>query len=282
MKIYDCFTFYNELDLLDLRLAELYNKVDHFVIVEATTTFQNNPKNLFLKDNWDRYSNYHDKIIHVIVDDMPMSTDPWQNERFQRDAIMRGLVDAEQTDVAIVSDVDEFIRPGTVDEIRANPRPVYGFRMPYFNFKFNYMLVNDVETYCVWATASRIDVLTSPEDLRRSRWTLNQFPYGHDDNIVKMLEHSGWHFTYIGDDEFIKNKIRSFAHSELNNDQVLDKINVQESMTKQRGFNPDQPRQFVMVNLDEYFPLELRERVDQYKDYIVFGSDDSARHFLPK
>jgi hypothetical protein len=97
-----------------------------------------------------------------------------------------------------------------------------------------------------------------------------------------MLEHAGWHFTYIGDDEFIKNKIKSFAHSELNTADVLGSIDVKSSIAQQRGFNPRVAKQFVMVNLDDYFPLELRERVDQYRDYIIFGSDDSARNFLPK
>jgi hypothetical protein len=282
MKIYDCFTFYNELELLDLRLAELYAKVDYFVLVEATTTFQNRPKDLYYKDNEHRYRQYSDKIIHVVVDDMPMNTDPWQNERFQRDAILRGLVNADSEDIAIISDVDEFIRPETVDYIRQNPRQAYGLRMPYFNFKFNYMLINDNESYCVWATAGQVGALTSPEDLRRSRWVLHQLPYNFDDGTVAMLEHAGWHFTYIGDDEFIKNKIKSFAHSELNTAEVLNSIDVKSSIAQQRGFNPHAVKQFVMVNLDDYFPLELRERVDQYRDYVIFGSDDSARNFLPK
>jgi len=282
MKIYDCFTFYNELDLLDLRLAELYSKVDYFVLVEATTTFQNQPKHLYYKDNHRRYQKYSDKIIHVVVDDMPMSTNPWLNERFQRDAIMRGLVNADAKDIAIISDVDELIRPGTVDYIRQNPRQIYGLRMPYFNFKFNYMLINDNETYCVWATAGQVDALTSPEDFRNSRWTLNQLPYNFDNGTVAMLEHAGWHFTYVGDDEFIKNKIKSFAHSELNTQEVLSSIDVKSSIVRQRGFNPHVPKQFVTVNIDDYFPLQLRERVNQYTDYVIFGSNDSARNFLPR
>ena len=46
MKIYDCFTFYNEFDLLELRLRETSDLVDYFVVVEANTTFQNQPKEL--------------------------------------------------------------------------------------------------------------------------------------------------------------------------------------------------------------------------------------------
>jgi hypothetical protein len=276
MKIYDCFTFYNELDLLDLRLAELYNHVDHFVIVEANTTFQNNPKPLFLKDNWDRYSQYHDKIIHVTVDDMPKSADTWLNERFQRDAVLRGLVNADPDDLAIISDVDEFIRPSTINHMRQSGRDIYGLRVPYFNFKFNYMLVNDPETYCVWSTASRVRYLASPEDLRRSRTTLQQMPLGYKDAGVEIVEHAGWHFTYLGDTEFIRNKIRSFAHNELNTDAVLDAIDVDRSIAQGRGFNPADPRQFVPVALDDYFPAALQ----QYSQYTI-SATESAKRYLP-
>ena len=121
MKIYDCFTFYNELDLLDLHLEELYDHVDYFVIVESTKTFQNNDKSLFLKLNWNRYIKYHDKIIHVVVDDSPGSANAWDNETFQRNAIMRGLTNAADEDIIIIGDVDEIIRAEVVDQMRANP-----------------------------------------------------------------------------------------------------------------------------------------------------------------
>jgi hypothetical protein len=277
MKIYDCFTFYNELDLLDLRLAQLYDHVDRFVIVEATKTFQGNDKSLFLKANWNRYSKYQDKIIHVVVDDMN-NPDPWENERYQRDAIMRGLEGADPADVAIIGDVDEFIRPEAIEEMRKGTAMVYGLRMPYSNFKFNYIVVNDVETYCVWPTASRIDCLTSPEDLRRSRWTLNEFPMDYTDGVVKLIEHAGWHFTYLGDNEFIKNKIRSFAHSELNKDEILNQIDVDALMERGMGHNPANPRKFVKVKLDDYFP----ESLTQYPQYCADNAEHSIWEFLPK
>lgn len=276
MKVYDCFTFYNELDLLDLRLAMLYDVVDHFVIVESTSTFQNQSKPLFLKDNWLRYKQYHDKIIHVVVD--LDNADPWQNERHQRDSIMLGLADASPHDVAIIGDVDEFIRPDSIRQIRNSPAVVFGLRVPYFNFKFNYMLVSDPESYCVWSTASRVDLLTSPEDLRRSRWTLNQFPYTHRDSIIEIIEHAGWHFTYLGNDDFIRNKLKSFAHSELNTTEVLGRISVEECIELGRGFDINNPRQFVTVALDEYFPVELQK----YPQYILDGSANNAKQYLPQ
>ena len=133
MKIYDCSLFRNELDLLELRLRELYDHVDHFVIVEATHTFQCEPKELVLKNNWDKFKQWHDKMIHVVVDDMPNTGNAWDNDFHQRNAIVRGLVDADDEDLVIVCDGDEILRPEVIDDMRANPRDMYGFRTPYFN-----------------------------------------------------------------------------------------------------------------------------------------------------
>lgn len=278
MRIYDCFTFYNELELLDLRLEELYEHVDCFVIVESTKTFQSNDKSLFLKAHWGRYSKYHDKIRHVVVDDSPCDANPWINEAFQRNAIMRGLVNVDPDDVCIISDVDEILRPEVVDEMRANPRDIMGFRIPYFNFKYNYMLVNNNESYCVWTTACRRKFLEEPDSFRGQRFNLNNLPYGFDDGAVKMYEHAGWHFTYLGDSEFIKNKIRSFAHSELNYDEFLDKINVDDMINRGVGFNPLDPRPFVAVQLDDYFPKSLTQ--EKYQQGIILGATKSAGDFL--
>ena len=277
MKIYDCFPFYNELDLLDLRLAELYDHVDHFVIVEATTTFQSNPKELYLKDNWDRYAQYHDKMIHVIVDDAPGDPDAWVNDIFQRNAIMRGIVNADDEDIIIVGDADEILRPETIDHMRANPKDIMGFRTPYFNFKLNYMLVNNSESYCVWIVACKKKYLEAHDAFRGTRFALTQLPMNYEDDTIRMYEHAGWHFTYLGDDEFIRNKIKSFAHTELNNNDVLSKINVDDMIKRGVGFNPLDARPFVQVAVDDYFPKTVVDNIDKYKDRILSGPAKSAR-----
>lgn len=280
MKIYDCFTFYNELDLLELHLEELYDHVDKFVIVESTKTFQGNDKSLFLKLNWHRYSKYHDKIIHVVVDDSPCSVNAWDNEEFQRNAIMRGLIHAEPDDICIIGDVDEILRADIVDHMRANPTDMMGFRVPYFNFKFNYMLVNNSESYTVWTTACRFKVLDNPNSFRSARFDLSGLPMNYEDDAIRMYEHAGWHFTYLGDSEFIKNKIRSFSHAELNYDEFLDKINVDKMIADGVGFNPLDSRPFVAVQLDDYFPQALINNQEKYKDMIISGATKSARELF--
>ena len=272
--------FRNELDLLELRLNELYNHVDHFVVVESTHTFQGEPKELVLKNNWDRFAKWQDKIIHVVVDDMPNDGNAWSNDFHQRNAIARGLVDADDEDLVIICDGDEILRPEIIDDMRANPRNIYGFRTPYFNFKFNYMLVDNHESYCVWITAGRKKYIGQPETFRSQRFHLTNLAYEYDDGQVKMYEHAGWHFTYLGDTEWIRIKLKSFAHTELNKEEILAKVNVEEMIERGVGFNPLDERPFVKVALDDYFPVTILENQEKYSDYIISGDLDSINEYF--
>ena len=117
--IYDCFTFFNELDLLEIRLNILNEVVDKFVLVEATRTHRGNPKPLYFKENKKRFAPFLDKIIHIVVDSYEpvekyiasKDSDPklhsWAYENFQRHAIIHGLDDLKDEDSLIISDLDE-------------------------------------------------------------------------------------------------------------------------------------------------------------------------------
>jgi beta-1,4-mannosyl-glycoprotein beta-1,4-N-acetylglucosaminyltransferase len=113
MKIYDCFTFFNELDLLEMRLNILNNYVDYFVLVEATKTFSGKPKELYYLKNKEKFNKFSHKIIHITVDDMPEIKDNnrWELESFQRNAIIRGLTNCQSDDVILISDIDEIPDP---------------------------------------------------------------------------------------------------------------------------------------------------------------------------
>ena len=87
------------------------------------------------EENKQRYAKYLDKIIHVVVDDAPGDPDAWVNDRFQRDQIYRGIVDADPNDLILVSDLDEIIRPAAVEYMRASDQTLFALRMPLFNFK---------------------------------------------------------------------------------------------------------------------------------------------------
>jgi hypothetical protein len=281
MKIYDCFTFYNELDLLELRFEELYDHVDHFVLVEANRTFQNNLKPFYFGENQHRFSQYMDKVIHIQVDDMPTDTDAWGREAYQRNSIARGVVDADDNDIVIVSDLDEIIRSETVDKLRNDTQTaIWGFRMPLFYFKFNYMLTTTDSVYTTWAMACRKKLLQSAEDLRRNRFSLNSFGLHYNQNGIRMMEHAGWQFSYLGDTEFAKSKIRSFAHVETNRPDVLDSLDVERSVANGDGLGPSPVERFIPVRIDSYMPKSIQKNLNKYAASIVPDAQTSVRDYI--
>lgn len=276
MKIYDSFTFFNEFELLEHRLRELYDHVDYFVLVEANRTFQNESKELLYYDNRERFAQWADKIIYYPVTDMPDNTDTWGRERHQRNAILKGVQDADDNDIVIVSDIDEIPRTETIAKLRASSASIWPFRMPLFNFRFNYMLTNQ-DNYVVWSSACRKKLLDNPEDFRRARHQLQGFPYNHKDENVEMIEHAGWHFTYFGNEDFAKQKITSFAHDETNDPWILNQLDVEESIRKGHGIiQTDERYKFAPVALDDYFPESIRNSTS-----VITGDYPSARTFLP-
>ena len=281
MKIYDCFTFFNEFDLLELRLKELYDHVDHFVLVEGNTTFTNIEKPYYFEENQQRFAPYLDKIIHVRAQ-MPKHADAWANETFQRNSINDGIVDANEDDIVIISDIDEIPRPSVVDSMREDADvKIWGLRTPLFYFKFNHMLVTG-SVYTTWIMAGRAGVMMPADDFRRQRFALNGFPLNHNADGIRLVEHAGWHFSYLGDAEFVATKIRSFSHTETNRPDVIDNIDLERSIADGNGLGPSPAERFVGITLDDYFPQTVVRNPEQYTKYISTNTTNSAWDFLPR
>lgn len=282
MKIYDCFPFYNELDLLELRLEELYDHVDYFVIVEASTTFTDLPKPYYFEENKDRFTKWLKKIIHIKVDDMPHSQEAWDNDIWQRNSINRGIADANDDDIIIVSDLDEILRADTVDAMRNDhDTKVWGLRMPLFYFKLNHMLTTTQSKYMVWGMACRKQLMVPADEFRFQRFQLANLPYGYNGGGIRVMEHAGWQFSYLGDTEFAKNKIKSFAHQETNTPEVLDSIDVEASVKNGYGLGPNNVEVFVNVDIDNYMPKTVVNNPDKYKKYIAANATNNVKDFLP-
>ena len=109
MKLIDGFVFYNELGLLKYRLDTLYEIVDNFILVESTKTFSGNSKELFYEKNKHLYEKYQDKIIHIIVDDMPTTNNAWDREAHQRSCISRGFQNLQDKDLILISTDSPFL-----------------------------------------------------------------------------------------------------------------------------------------------------------------------------
>ncbi len=282
MKIYDCFTFYNELDLLELRLQELYTSVDHFVIVESNQTFTNRSKPFYFEINQDRYAPFLDKIIYVKVEDMPGSDNPWHNEHHQRNAIMRGIESAHGNDIIIVGDVDEIPRAAAVDTLRHSDQTIFAFRMPIYNFKFNYMKLNP-DLYSVWAMAARRVVFEEilPNSLRDMRFGFFDAPYRFVNNGCEVIEHGGWHFGYLGNREYLIDKARSFSHQEVNTPEFIAQIDPESSIAKRTSWKQDSDDRYEIVQLNNYFPNYLIKNTDKYQQYLLPGATVLAQDLLP-
>jgi Glycosyltransferase family 17 len=281
-KIYDCFTFYNELDLLELRLSELYTTVDRFVIVESNQTFTNRPKPFNLYEQTERFKPWLDKVIYVRVTDMPGTANPWDNEHHQRNAIVRGLTRATDDDIIIISDVDEIPRTQALDYMRRSDQTVFAMRMPIFNFKFNYMKL-DPDRYNVWAMATRCRVLKeiTANTLRDMRFGFFSSEYQFSNNGCEVIEHAGWHFGYMGDRDFLVDKAQSFSHQEVNTPEFIAQIDPAASIAKRTSWKQDSTDRYEIVDLDNYFPKQLLDNQTKYQQYILPDPVTQARALLP-
>jgi hypothetical protein len=275
MRVFDCFTFFNELDMLELRLREMDSVVDVFVLVEADHTHSNLPKTWIFEENKERFSQWLPKIRHVKVTDMPMSGDAWVNENHQRNAIARALTDIEADDRILVSDCDEVIRPSTVEYIKNSASKKWCLQMALFQYKLNYQRTN-AGAHTEWGMAMCGDQLqsTTPQELRNQR--MNAAAYG-----AETVAHAGWHFAWQGDGEWLRTKLLSFAHQELNNPETLEAYQDPEKFFEQRRGGPVfSTDTFEIVKINDYFPSTLQDTTF-LSDRILPNAVHDAREFLP-
>lgn len=263
--IYDCFTFFNELDLLRLRLNTLNDVVDYFVLVEADRTFSNVSKRLVYDENKALFREFQDKIIHIVVDDMPeFPKDAWECERFQRNAIMRGLSRCADEDYVIISDLDEIPNPEMVRGFREDGAV---FDMDTFYYKLNLKIITE---QCRRSVMIRFGNLTTPQEARDS--TVGE-------NAYKVLKPGGWHFSYIASPETVAEKIRSFSHQEFNNDTYtsLDGLRDKIESGKDLFDRPDMVLRYV--ELDRSFPEYLIDHKSEWGEFIrALDSGDRIRN----
>jgi hypothetical protein len=280
-KIYDCFTFFNELDLLELRLTECYDHVDHFVIAEANISHSGNHKEYIFEDNKQRFAPWLDKIIHIKVDNIPPTNDSWFRENFQRDALIRGIYDADDNDVIIVSDCDEILRPRALDIIRNDlQHNIWRCHHPMFYFRFNYLMTRPGS---YWAHPVAVVKRGFPgcQYLRNMKGgPLWHLPYDYDDGNFCSIQHAGWHFTYLGDSKQSATKLLNFAHIE--GQHLANSIDVDFNLAHKRGIHVEpNGEEFECVKLDEYFPKIILNNLDRWRDYVIPDATANIRDYLP-
>ena len=252
-KIYDCFPFFNELELLECRFGELYDYVDKFVLVEATKTHQSKSKPLYFLENRERFQAVSDKIIHVVVADLPISSDAMKNERYQRNGIFRGLGDCAPWDIVIVSDVDEIPTRGAMDYYRH--KQMYGIKK--LDQKLSYYFIN-----CVADIPWRLAFISSygrlkNKDLGKIRNT--KF------DPKNVLANGGWHFSYLGGIDQIITKLEAFCHADLNTAQYKDRDWLINCLRNGEDLFGRKNLRYELVPVNGSFPQQIVANADYYR-----------------
>jgi len=236
---------------LKYRLNLLNDVVDYFVIVESTHTFMGNSKQLYYQENRKLFEEFAGKIIHVIVDDLPYNPvnvendEQWLNEKFQRNCISHGLSQIqEKFDYVIISDVDEIPDPNLLRTIK-------------MGLNFIHDIVELRQEFYYYNLECRMDEIWIYSKIVNYNWFINCNLTCDDIRKLpsKGIDHGGWHLSYFGDAEFIRNKIENFSHQEYNNKDYNDIDLIKQKMTNYLDlYNRGKTFTIVKIHENEYLP----------------------------
>ena len=263
--IYDCFMYFDEDMLLDLRLNIMHEFVDYFVIIESKYTHQGEIKEKKL--NLSDFKKFQDKIIYIYNEDKIGKNNAWEQENFQRNLINKGIIDAKPDDYILISDLDEIPNPKKLKKIFDHVYSV--FNQSVFYYKFNLKNISEKNWYGTKCCKKKY--LSSPQKLRNEK--IKQYPFWRLDKVFKrkfhIIEDGGWHFTYIKTLSDIKNKIKSFAHKELNKEIYLNDAYLKKKIENGEDlFERDFKFEKVDIN-EKNLPSYLLKNLNKYSDWLL-------------
>lgn len=265
--IIDCFPFFNELDLLEIRLNILYPVVDKFILVEASKTQSKIDKPFYFEENKERYSPFLDKIIHIKVEDYPKK-DGWAMENYQRNCIVHGLrkIDLKEDDIIGISDLDEIWSPELKDKFEEYFKQIKFFSvgMKYLVFYLNLETVDKGWIGTIFAKAKDL-IHYTPQNLR-----------GIKDH-VSHVEEAGWHFGYQGGKEKVYQKylscIEPLDKTKLPTKEIFfqefDKRIKDEGTFIYSDNISNESIKLKKINIEDNLPSYIISNKDKYKHMIL-------------
>ena len=282
---YDCFPFFNELDLLEIRMNELDGVVDRFVIAEAELTHNGDRKPLHFAENRQRFEKFARKIIHIVVKEADFSPAAsgatfqeraWMRENIQRNAISRALAEAAPEDVVIVSDLDEIPRAESVVAVTQTLRDgeVVGFTLNAYNFYLNLRNAsdpfwgNDPKMATVRTFRDEAAYATAPY----SHFVLRQVNAGPTPTRFRYIKPArripaaGWHFSYLGGAQAAVAKVRAFNEVGLFAKKDLETFVAKRIAEGRALFGGDR---YLPEPIDTTFPAFVVANQDRFENLIV-------------
>jgi len=266
MAIYDCFQYFNEDHIVDLRLNILDNYVDYFVISESTKTHQGKNKKL----NFDikNFSRFKHKIIFIIADyeedinfiqhtggESPI-------EQHQRNSLIKGIKSASSDDLIILSDSDEIPDLTKLSEIRDNKKFI-AFSQKMFMYKLNLQNLN--ESNWIGSKITKKKYIKSMQKLRNLKF--KDYPFWRIDKFNQQIINGGWHFSYMQTPKQILSKVRSFSHGEFN-DKNLDENNIEEKIIRNEDIFGRNIK-LRKIDIDDSYPDFIIRNKQKFSDWII-------------
>jgi len=295
MKIFDCFMYFDEEVILDLRLNILNQHVDYFVIVESSFNHKGDKRRL--RFDITKFKKFENKIIYLVFDNEPKKIEKiiqsdsegeksgkfilnaLQRENGQRNFILKGLNNASDNDLILISDVDEIPNLENInfDKIKAK---IFIFKQHMFYYKFNLKLPN-----LIWSgtKACKKKYLKSPQWLRNikdkkySYYRLDAYFSEKKHINVKLIDDGGWHFTNIKTAKEIEHKLKSYLHHRefdinpmttneiekiIRDKKAIYNLNVDKTVSKIG--NGDKLEKFPLQKLPKF----LQNNLENYKEWI--------------
>lgn len=279
MAVYDVFPFFNELDILEIRLNTLSEVVDYFLITEATTTFSGNKKDLYLSDNLDLFSKFKDKLIIQVIDNVP-NLGSFERDWYQRD-MAKGILSEHlvESDLVLYGDVDEIPTPESL--ILAKSKLSETIKIVHFAQNLSFYYLNLRET-----SGTILSYMGEYENIVSRKWlgtslskwsyveqfTMTELRNPEHKKVGKRLEDGGWHFSYVGGEyntsveERAKTKLISSAHQEVNNRKTLNKI--AKRISKHKDIIDRKGANFEITRDLNYLPVYVQKNLTKF-DYLL-------------
>lgn len=274
--IYDCFIFFNELDLLEIRLNVLNDVVDRFVLVEATKAHSGKDKPLHFNENKERFKAFQHKIIHIIVDEYPPFVTAWTFENHQRNNILQGLKEARPEDVIMISDLDEIPDPRVVQPQAQNLKVIKLLVQKMHYYYLNYLNFSAPD----WGLGTKMlpyrFFLESDKQLKFSYtdYLLPEVNQGVTPTKirfvenVKIIQNAGWHFSYLGGVDAIVEKISRVCHLEFTLDKYKDRKRLMQLIESGKDLYGRGDR-FFGIEIDDSYPQYIKNNQEKYQ-HLVF------------
>ena len=224
-KIYDCFMFFNEIELLNLRLEYLSPHVDFFVLVESRSSTQAKEKPLFFNENKSKFKKFLHKIKYIVINEFPVGAAPHTIETIQRNAMISCLSDCNDDDLVMISDLDE------IPILSNAPKKIYdGIVYHFLQDQHIYFANIYKEKHIIWEGGTKlVTYKTINKNLLDELFVkygptfLSQYNTGSTLTKIRLYRNTryiyngGYHLTYQGGVDKIMQKLMSFSHPELIN-----------------------------------------------------------------